>query len=249
MKNLLFLLLSLLSIGQITAKCANSGFNVFPMGSSISANSYIVLEGYAASQEIIIALNKEYPIYLLSGNEKIKLNIQEIKEGAFRLSQAVLIPEKALTEGKTYTLHIDKLPEGERLDRYNAESGDFEKISWTVTVADKEQPIMNTKISELDKSYELFGCGPSVYVTFDCNATDNNALLAKTTLKNLKSGKTQTYYLAVENGKIQVGHGMCSGAFSFDEDGNYEVSFEIMDAAGNIAENSKQTLTLVPPKS
>jgi len=249
MKHLLFLLLSLFPLGQIAAKCANNGLNVFPSGSSIRANSLILLEGYGESQQIIKGLNKEYAVYLISGNEKIKLFVNEINEGSYRVSQALLLPEKALTEEKIYTLVIDNLPSQERLQRYNAKVGDFENINWTVNAADTEKPTIKTKIKESGKSYEVYGCGPTTYVIFDCNALDNGELLCKTTLKNLKTGQVQVYYLPVENGKIQVGHGMCFGAFSFEENTTYKVGFEIMDASINIAKNSRQTLKIIPPKS
>lgn len=56
---------------------------------------------------------------------------------------------------------------------------------------------------------------------------------------NKKSKKYSDYYILSEPQKISLGHDMCGGEFSFDEDTDYEVQFGLMDASGN--ENLKLT--------
>ena len=41
------------------------------------------------------------------------------------------------------------------------------------------------------------------------------------------------YYLTSKDGKIAVGHGMCSGAFALSKNGKYKVRFDLLDASGN----------------
>ncbi len=72
-------------------------------------------------------------------------------------------------------------------------------------------------------------------------------MLIKTTVKNLKTGKETTYYIQPEEGKINVGHDMCSGAFDFDDSENYEVGFSFMDASGNLTEWTGDRIKFTKP--
>lgn len=81
------------------ADCAGNGLWVFPKSKNILQNTRFVLNAYASSQFIISELNKQHPVYLKSSNQIIKLNVLEICEGQFYLTQAVLVPESNLTAG------------------------------------------------------------------------------------------------------------------------------------------------------
>ena len=70
-------------------------------------------------------------------------------------------------------------------------------------------------------------------VNFDFPIKDSSEVIIKTTVKNIKSGIKTTYYIAPQNNQIGVGHGMCSGAFTYDDNPDYEVEFTFMDASGN----------------
>ena len=41
-----------------------------------------------------------------------------------------------------------------------------------------------------------------------------------------------------KNGKIKIGHGMCSGAFKLELNEKYEVRFKAMDSSGNISDSN-----------
>jgi hypothetical protein len=71
-------------------------------------------------------------------------------------------------------------------------------------------------------------------VDFDFPIRDSSEVAIQTTVKNIKSGVETTYYIMPQNNQILVGHGMCSGAFTFDESNDYEVEFSFMDSSGNI---------------
>ena len=70
-------------------------------------------------------------------------------------------------------------------------------------------------------------------VDFDFPVTDSSEVTIKTTVKNIKSRIETTYFIMPRNNQIIVGHGMCSGAFTFDESNDYEVEFSFMDSSGN----------------
>ncbi|MEM1357206.1 MAG: hypothetical protein AAGF89_03365, partial [Bacteroidota bacterium] len=62
-------------------------------------------------------------------------------------------------------------------------------------------------------------------------------LLVKTELASLESGKANIYFLKLDqSGKVNVGHGMCSGAFTYKRSGKYKVRFSLMDICGNESE-------------
>lgn len=83
------------------------------------------------------------------------------------------------------------------------------------------------------KESTMYGCGPSSHVIFSNPATDDSELLVKTTMKNAKTKEETTYYITPYRDTISVGHGMCSGGFSFKRDNDYEVEFAFIDSSGN----------------
>jgi hypothetical protein len=215
--------------------CAWNGLSAFPSGKTIKQNSIIVIDGYLASQEVVKKLNKKYPVYLVNGKHKIRLIVKEILIGQFRLTQAVLVPESNLTVGLEYTLVIDKLPKDESLDRWNNELEKSEPIVYKVVDGiDTIKPTFKTTPKEIKKSLIYYGCGPAVYVDFDCIVIDSSEYLIKATVKNIKTGNETSYYVEPDKGTLKIGHGMCSGAFDFEEGDNYEIEFSIIDASGNL---------------
>ena len=250
MKNILTLLI-VISLNFYTySLCSYSGLSVFPKNKNIYQNSIFIVDGYAQSQEIILGLNKGYDIYLKSGGQKIKLLVTETLIGQFRLTQAVLKPEIALTAGLEYTLFIDNLPKYETLNRYNYTNEKFELIKYLVLPEnDYEQPKISSTPKEMDKSLIYYGCGPSIHVIFNNTAKDSIDIIIKTTVKNLKTGKETTYYIEPEGESIEVGHGMCSGAFEFEDDIQYEVDFTFMDASGNQTQMGGERIKFTKPKN
>lgn len=129
---------------------------------------------------------------------------------------------------------IDNLQEYERFEKYNRTTQVYEPVRYTVVEEiDHEKPRLSEKPKELKKTLVYYGCGPSIHVVFSNPAKDNSEIIVKTTVKNLKTKDETTYYIKPERDKIKVGHGMCSGAFVFDDSKHYEVEFSFMDSAGN----------------
>jgi hypothetical protein len=248
MKQLLTIIIGLFCTATVYADCAGTGLWIFPSGQTIKQNSIFVLDGYAESQNVILGLNKKYNIYLKSGNKKIKLNVIEICVGQFYLTQAVLKPETELEAGLEYTMHIDNLPEYERFDKYNKTTRKYEPVSYTVIAErDNEKPQLSAKPQELTKTLVYYGCGPSIHLVFSNPAKDNSDIIVKTTVKNLKTGKETTYYIEPDGDKIKVGHGMCSGAFDFDDSNNYDVEFSFMDSCGNLTTWTGERIKFTKP--
>jgi len=210
------------------ASCLPYGISAFPKSNEISQNSILMVEGYAFSQGIIVELNKKYPIYLQSGNHRVKLSIKETCEGGFSLTQAMLKIEGELIVGKKYDLKVDNLTKDER------EMHDFSGISWTVKKdIDTTLPIWNKQPKHAENTFVMYGCGPDVYASFEMEIADDSETLVKTELIDLKTNEKRIYFLQHSGSLLNIGHGMCAGAFNFKNDRKYKARFDIVDASGN----------------
>lgn len=235
MKKIIPILILLLITVEGFSKCASSGLTCWPAKETINANSIFVIGGYATSQKIITGLGTTYKVYLKSGKQIVNLKIQETLVGQFSLTQAILKPEKNLTVGLEYELIIEGSTRAKNeITRYSDLSHQNETIKWKV-IADQDTnaPVWKEKPKFKNDTYEMFGCGPAVYANFSFSASDSSEYLIKTTVKNLTNGKETTYYLNAEDNIIEIGHGMCSGAFNFDNGDKFEVEFDLIDASGN----------------
>ncbi|NLE05785.1 MAG: hypothetical protein GX638_13435 [Crenarchaeota archaeon] len=244
----LILIFTLLTV-KAFADCIVTGIYFWPSGETIKQNSIIVIEGYAESQNIIFDLNKKYPIYLQSGGKKVNLTIKEILLGEYDLTQAILTVDEKLEVGKIYEIFIDSLPDYESsLRKWNTKTKKYETAKWTVIKGiDTIGPTWKKKPVETKKTLAYYGCGPATFVHFNFKIDDKSEFLIKTTVTSLKTKKKSTYYLEPEDSTIQIGHGMCSGAFLFKDGDEYEVSFDIMDASGNLTAWTEKKILFTKP--
>lgn len=226
MKKLILLLIILTFNFSAKAECSFSGINVWPTQQNIAPNSIFVIEGYAQSQELIMQLNKKNKIYLTGNSERVAIKVLRILKGQFGLTQAILKPERELQTGKTYELQIDGLGEFEKQD--------YTVAKWTVSLKkDIAKPVWDCFPTYNNRSFTAFGCGPEMHVNFCGILKDNSPTLIYAKVFNRKNKTHSDYFLTSEGQNISIGHDMCSGAFAFDEDTDYEVQFGLMDASGN----------------
>lgn len=235
MKKLFQLCLLISMSANLLAECGYGGISAFPKGDHIYQNSQIMIEAYEWTREIVRGLNHQYPVYLQSDGHRVSLRVIEICEGDYRLNQAILKPEEKLIAGQRYFLKIDSLKEeDQQLLHKGGNDKDKSSVSWTVIAGtDTERPGLLNEPQLIDQSITAFGCGPAVYTIFEFNANDKSELLVQTELTDLTTNEVTTYYLRTLENKIQVGHGMCSGAFDYKSDGSYQVRFKLQDASGN----------------
>jgi hypothetical protein len=240
MKYTSLIILTFFIATMASAKCANSGIYCLSKSSTVQKNGLIILEFYASSQNLIPDLNKKYPMYLKATNGKVKLNIIETLKGEMNVTQIILKPISALKVNETYSLQIDNLPKYERKpERYNSSSNKWESLTFKVNNEEENDiPTFSNSPKEQKQSLVYYGCGPASWVYFTIAGQDESELFVRTTVKNKATEKVTTYILAIENGVTKVGHGMCSGAFHFDNGDHFEVTFQLFDQSGN-----KGTLT------
>ncbi len=221
---------------KLFADCKQSYISVFPKSKTVHSNSLFFIEAYGTSESLIKQLNKKHQIYLKSGNKRINLIVIEILKGDKHISIAKLKPEKTLELGTTYQMAIDSLNTNMTFD--------FSTVSYTVNQsADTKKPILISKPKYKSKTLVYYGCGPESFVNFQFKAKDSSELMIKTILKNLKTGKTQTYYVTPNNNEIKVGYGMCSGAFNLESGTDYHVQFNIIDASGNSSSGNNKVIS------
>jgi hypothetical protein len=225
------------SITSAKSECSSGAISCWPGYSSIKKNAVFIITFYGTSQNIVSQIDSKNHIYLKAGGEKLALLIKEIHKGEFGLTQVLLKPASELTEGSVYEIFIDSLPPYEILNRWNPQTKKNERPRWEVSnKRDIENPKWLKPPTYVSKNVTQFGCGPGKTVNFNFQAGDSSGLLIKTTVKSLQTLKETTFYLDKEEGnQIQVGHGMCSGAFHFDDGDKYEVSFQLMDQSGNLS--------------
>lgn len=236
MKNTFLLLILLFTIYQSSAECGMSGITYYPEQSTVSQNSIFIIEGYSFSQKVINSFKKDRVAYLESQDgEKIDLILEEILIGQMSLTQAIFKPEEKLKLNKKYFLKFTHLTDEENykeLTRYNREIKEHEPVAWKVTENNIEELSNDLSLKFEKTDVQYYGCGPAAYAVFQPQNSSNSEIWYRTEVYDEKTKTSTTYIIKTWEGKLQVGHGMCSGGFTFNEDGNYKVRFTPMNIDG-----------------
>lgn len=246
MKKSFIILIFILSIKSAFGKCASGGFQFYPEQREISMNSMFIIEGYANSQALIVEFYKEN-IFLLSENgEAIELVLQKILKGQMELTQAVFKPIKELKPNTIYYLKNPVNTSG-YFTQWNSNVEKMEKVHW-ITSDKKVNDSINSNLKiEFEKTEVIYlGCGPATNAIFNIKNHSDSEIWYKTEVVNLTNNKTIIYYIKDLNGKLNVGHGMCAGAFTFDKTSKYKVRFTPTNIDGAIL-NDTEWLTFDSP--
>lgn len=236
MKKILLFFFFTIGIHLAKAECGMDGMQFFPEKRNISMNSMFMIQGYSLSEKTINSF-KNRTIYLESKDgELVKLNLLELLKGKMNLVQAIFKPAKELKPNNIYFLKYSEQTENETRDmmQWNSENKKSEKVYWRTT--DKKS--IGLLSPNLDIKYEKtevvhYGCGPSANAIFDTTNKSDSEIWYKTEMVDLITKETTIYYIKEWNGKLNVGHGMCSGAFTFSKSGKYKVRFTPMNIDGN----------------
>ncbi|WP_298903423.1 hypothetical protein [uncultured Psychroserpens sp.] len=235
MKKLVLLFIFTFGVKSAFADCSSSGMYFFPEQKNISLNPMFIIEGYYFSQKTVNSF-KERSVYLESENgELIELNLQDILKGQMHLTQAIFCTSSPLKPNTTYVLKYANQTNAELAEmvRYNREKKKREKIYWTTSDKESLAELNSDLTVEFKKTETVFyGCGPASYAIFNVKYIPDDELWFKTEVVELSSNKKTTYYLRMWNEKLSVGHGMCSGAFTFNKNGKYKVRFIPMTIDG-----------------
>jgi hypothetical protein len=201
---------------------------------------------------LLDSLDEEYAVQLRGRDHRVPLEVVEKKQGN-GIEQVLLRPKEALKAGERYRLRIPdigKEREKQLLISYDDEEGKREWIAWYVrSEKDQRAPEWEEWPEHTGNSYEELGCGPSIKAIFQMDAEDASEIWVRVELKALKTGRTDRYILSLgDDGRLEVGHGMCSGAFSFLEDSEYEARFKLLDASANANEQWSEWIPFDNPR-
>lgn len=238
---LLFVLVTNLnSFANNCVMCAIDGIYIYPNKKTISIDELIIIEGYANSQKIVKNLSKR-KVFLVSKDDKVILNFQKTYIGEMELTQSLFAPSIDLKPNTNYYLEFENETEEETrlLKKWNSQKKISEKIQFKTNYqkTDKNNN-KNIKYNFKNTNYSLFGCGPAVFANFTVSNFKTNKILHKVELLNLKNQTKKTYYLYSENSKISIGHGMCSGAFTFRGNDAYRIRFTPINSSGKESKSS-----------
>ena len=235
MKKIILLLWLTFGIQSAFAECAMSAMYFFPETKEISLNSKFIIQGYAYSQKTIISF-KNRKVYLESENgELIELYLEEFFTGQMQLTQAIFCPTSELKPNTKYFLkYLEQTENEEReMKQYNQEKKIREKVYWKTTDK-KELETLNSNLNvEFEKTEVIhYGCGPSANAIFDVKNKPESEIWYKTEVIDLSTTNKKIFYIKEWNGKLNVGHGMCAGAFTYKNNGQYKVRFTPLNTDG-----------------
>lgn len=218
-------------------ECSMSGIQFFPEQKEISLHPMIIIEGYAYSQQHIETL-KDREVYLESAaGEKIVLELQKVLKGQMQLTQAIFKPVRSLSPNSRYYLKLSAATNDRELaefsDRYNPEKKEREPVYWETSTLQHSAPLnKNLTINFTGTNVEFYGCGPAATAVFNVSEKGDAPVWYKTEVVELSTGRNTTYYIKEWQDRLNVGHGMCSGAFTFRKEGSYKVRFTPMNLDG-----------------
>lgn len=217
------------------AKCASTAIWAYPSTKEVPRNGRFLVIGYGKAVQVIDSLDESYPVHLQSGDRKVPLKVEERNKG-YKQKQALIRPKEELEPGRTYRLRIPSLGDRESvlLTNYRSELDKREWLSWKVgKKRDQKMPEWKQTPELVDRRYQELGCGPRVQAVFGLEGIEDAELWAKVRLRKVGSELNEEWILPIEDGQVVLGHGMCSGSFSFAPSSKYEVRFRLMDPCGN----------------
>ena len=236
MKKVAFLILLFLSIRSFAMECGMNGMTFYPLQREISLNSMFIIQGYFMSEKTVDSFGDNRDVFLVSvQGDSIKLSLKRIIKGQMSLTQAIFKPEKSLNANTTYFLRYSNQSDSEtrEMRKWNSKKKVHEKVFWRTSDTKELPPINpNLKIDFLKTEVIPYGCGPEANAIFEVSNKSQSEIWYKTEVMDTKTGKSKIYYISEWQGKLNVGHGMCAGAFTFKRKSNYKVRFTPMNTDG-----------------
>jgi hypothetical protein len=244
MKKLILLFFFAIGLNSAQAECGSGEMQFFPKKTNISLNSMFIIQGYSMNEKTINSF-KNRKVYLQSKKgELVKLNLVEILKGQMSLTQAIFKPAKELKPNTIYFLKYDKQTEREteEMTQWNTETDQKGKVYWKTTNKKSAEPL-NQKLDIKYQKTEVreYGCGPAANAIFNVVNKSNSEIWYKTEMVDLATNKKTVFYINEWEKQLNVGHGMCAGAFTFTNRGKYKVRFTPMNTDGTSLNTTKWT--------
>ena len=242
---LLVALVALVAVPEAKARCASRYVTVWPEGGSVPTNSMFLIEAFGLDQEWLAKL-EPCELRLVASDDAVCLKVVDSYRGEANIRQVLLKPKRYLQPGLTYRLEFSGSWDESKLTH---SVPPMEKRTWTVTsTADYLAPQWRQAPVVKKAERAIFGCGPAHRAWVQVSAIEEHPTLAKVSLREQGESEVRQYLLPVD-GPIQVGHGMCSGAFALKPKGRYSIQIELMDVAGNPGESPSERLLFEIPEA
>lgn len=235
MKKLILFIIIILNVNFSFADCSSSGMQFFPMNKTISLNPMFIIQGYYYSQQTVKSFENRNVFLINENGEKINLKLIKIVKGQMSLTQAVFKVENTLKPKTKYFIRYSNETASEINERkkYNSINNKSEEIFWE-TSENENKELLNPNLKlKFDKTEIIhYGCGPSANAIFEVNNSSKSETWFKTEVIEISTNSKTTFYLTSHENKINVGHGMCSGAFTYKKNTKYKVRFTAMNIDG-----------------
>lgn len=244
----------LISINNIHSKCLY-GSLYYPYGDTLNSNSLILIDRIYSerdenSLELKNIIHEKYPIFLISGEHKVVLEVIETNQGDVNIFQALLKPKESLKPNKKYELFIENINFDTSYGLLKYSKLKYESVppSWYVKESnDTTTPKIIAKPKFIDKYSCKLGCGPQVLVSFQLKTNKTNITLVETELKD-SNGNIKKFILRLkEDNIVDVGRDMCGGGFEFEYNKAYSVRFKLIDDNGNVGDIWSQWVSFTSP--
>lgn len=250
MRALVSVMLTLAIHSTAHARCMGHWASAWPEpGKPLPANGRVLLEGYGAWRQPVLDVGERHPV-LVSGKDRVPLKVVDRFEGELKIGAVMLQPERPLKVGGRYRLVLEgKAGNREEFGATQPTARGEVPWGWPVVAADGEAPSWTNPPEALKGTHEELGCGPASNVEMDVSARDNVDLRILAEVTPRGGGSTVRYPVPVREGKVQLGHDMCSGPFKLEAGKRYTARLWAMDLAGQKAAlpSGDGTLELVGP--
>ena len=202
------------------ADCTGASLHAEPAAEvRLPPRAELLLDAYGMERGVLDKVTR----YSLDGPEgEVPLTVVAHLRGDFQDDQIVLRPEGPLAAGD-YVLRFDGTARTVWTGQGHA------PIRWRVGGKASVAPTWSGPASVVDQDRTLFGCGPAVSVTLAVPVAD--ATWVEVALVR-EGGEAVTGRARVDDGRVVIGHGMCSGVFELEMGEAYTASLTAIGAEG-----------------
>jgi hypothetical protein len=229
----------LLLAGQrVHAKCATPLISFWPAGGEIPRNPILMVEGYDRDREFIRSLGSLRNVALRSGKHTVCLDVHARHESQTGLTQVLLSVDAMLDPAQGYRLWIENYAQVGRTRNLYVESIPRPALpSFKVNASRNQRRPAWIKRPEIIKKVRLGNQCPALnYVLFQGKVLCKTDYLILAHMRPKGKNKRWTAYLVPDSNQVfMVGDATCEGAFSLWNHPEYEVKFDLLDIAGNVA--------------
>lgn len=248
--------LAALAAGQAQAKCASRSVSLWPSPQhTLPPTPLFAVTGYGLDRDLIVHAGERIRLVDAEG-EAHPLKVVALHPEGYRTRQVLLRPVEPLKVGARYRLQVRREDQlwDDKADKIKTRlnpfgdltvwsGGEQRQAAWVVKApASSEAPRWRAEPEDQTIHVRHFGCGPAMGpgdggqgMPVALEASPGAAMRVKLIPEG--GGEAQEALVPLsDEGTIAIGHGMCSGAFTLDPNGRYEVTLTPTNLSGQAGE-------------